>query len=299
VTGWPLPITDLHRFNLIGDGFVCTIADITQQKTAEILQVETAREAQERKQQQERLINTISKEVRNPLSAIFHCTENILEAAKDKESSGVPVADIVQAAETTSLCVAHKKKIVDDVLTFLKLDVSMLAFSPRRHQPKRYLHRHCPYLGHSFGVIEIEYKLDTSYADCGIEWVLADLSQMGQVLINLVSNVIKFTAKADSKREIRVSIGAFTMRPPSYPPNVVFFGSDENAFRLLGPSPVVYMMVAVKDTGIGISDQVQKRVFERFSQATPRTESVYGGSGHGLNVSRKLCHLYGEKLAQA
>jgi signal transduction histidine kinase len=59
------------------------------------------------------------------------------------------------------------------------------------------------------------------------------------------------------------------------------------------------MMVAVKDTGIGISDHVQKRVFERFNQATPRTESVYGGSGHGLNVSRKLCHLYGEKLAQA
>jgi hypothetical protein len=70
---------------------------------------------------------------------------------KDKESSGVPVADIAQAAETTSLCVAHEKKIVDDVLEFLKLDASMLTFSPRRHQPKRYLHRHCPYLGHSFG----------------------------------------------------------------------------------------------------------------------------------------------------
>jgi signal transduction histidine kinase len=67
----PLDNTDLHRFNLISGGFVCTIADITQEKTAGILQVEIAREAQERKQQQERLINTISHEVQNPLSALF------------------------------------------------------------------------------------------------------------------------------------------------------------------------------------------------------------------------------------
>jgi signal transduction histidine kinase/CheY-like chemotaxis protein len=301
----PLDDTDLHRFNLSDGGFICTIADITQEKTAELLQVEIAREAQERKQQQERFIDMISHEVRNPLSAILHCTEDILEAVNDKESSGVPVADIAQAAETISLCVAHQKKIVDDVLTFSKLDASMLTLSPRRHQPKRYFAQTLSIFGPQLRKqgIQIEYKLDTSYTDCGIEWVLADLSRMGQVLINLVSNAIKFTAKADSKREIRVSIGASTMRPPSYPPNVVFFESDENALRLdatttpeWGDSPVAYMMVAIKDTGIGISDQAQQRLFERFNQATPRTESVYGGSGLGLNVSRKLCHLHGGEI---
>ncbi|OQD68875.1 hypothetical protein PENANT_c288G02017, partial [Penicillium antarcticum] len=43
-------------------------------------------------------------------------------------------------------------------------------------------------------------------------------------------------------------------------------------------------------------DQDQKRLFERFNQATPRTESVYGGSGLGLNVSRKICHLHGGEI---
>jgi hypothetical protein len=52
----------------------------------------------------------------------------------------------------------------------------------------------------------------------------------------------------------------------------------------------------VKDTGIGISEQAQKRLFERFNQATPRTQSVCGGSGLGLNVSRKLCHLHGGEI---
>jgi signal transduction histidine kinase/ActR/RegA family two-component response regulator len=301
----PLDDIDLRRLNLNGGGFICTIADITQEKTAELFQVEIAREAQERKEQQERFIDMISHEVRNPLSAILHCTEDILEAVKDNESSRVPVADIAQAAETISLCIAHQKKIVDDVLTFSKLDSSMLTLSPRRDQPKRHFARTLSMFRPQLRKqdIQIEYKLDTSYADCRIEWVLADLGRMGQVLINLVSNAIKFTAKADGKREIRVSVGASTKRPPSYPPNVVFFEPDESALRLdatttpeWGDSPVAYVMVAVKDTGIGISDQAQKRLFERFNQATPRTESVYGGSGLGLNVSRKLCHLHGGEV---
>ncbi|KAJ6034438.1 hypothetical protein N7460_008613 [Penicillium canescens] len=266
----PLDDADLHRLNLSNGGFICTIADITHEKTAELLQMEIAREAQERKQQQERFIDMISHEVRNPLSAILHCTEDILEAVKDKESSGVSVADITQAAETISFCIAHQKKIVDDVLTYSKLDASMLTLSPRRAQPKRHLARTLSIFRPELRKqdIQFEYKLDHSYSDCGIEWVLADFGRMGQVLINLVSNAIKFTAKASN-----------ATNTPEW-----------------GENPIAYVMVAVKDTGIGISDQAQKRLFERFNQATPRTDSVYGGSGLGLNVSRKLCHLHGGEI---
>lgn len=301
----PLDDADTHRLNLSDGGFICTIADITQEKMAELLQMDIAREAQERKQQQERFIDMISHEVRNPLSAILHCTEDILEAVKDKEIEGLPVANIAQAAETISLCIAHQKKIVDDVLTFSKLDASMMTLSPRKDQPKRHFAQTLSIFRPELRKqdIQFEYKLDNSYADCGIDWVLADLSRMGQVLINLVSNAIKFTAKAHSKKEIRVSMGASTKRPPSYPPNVVFFESGEHVRRLdatttpeWGDGQVAYVMVAVKDTGIGISDNAQKRLFERFNQATPRTESVYGGSGLGLNVSRKLCHLHGGEI---
>ncbi|CAI7592501.1 unnamed protein product [Penicillium glandicola] len=282
----PLDEADMRRLNLSNGGFICTIADITHEKTAELLQVEIARAAQERKQQQERFIDMISHEVRNPFSAILHCTEDILEAVQNKENSGVP-------------------KIVDDVLTFSKLDASMLTFSSRRDQPKRHFARTLSIFRPELRKqdIQFEFKLDNSYSECGIEWVLADLSRMGQVLINLVSNAIKFTTKADRKRDIRVSMGASMKRPPSYPPNVVFFESGENALRLdvtgspeWGEGQVAYVMLAVKDNGIGISDQAQKRLFERFNQATPRTESVYGGSGLGLNVSRKLCHFHGGEI---
>lgn len=55
-------------------------------------------------------------------------------------------------------------------------------------------------------------------------------------------------------------------------------------------------MVSVRDTGIGISEEGQMRLFERFRQATPKTAELYGGSGLGLNISRKMCHLHGGEI---
>ena len=129
---------DRRGFNLGPEGgFICTITDITQEKTAELTQRRIANEAEERKQQQERFIDMISHEVRNPLSAILHCTEDILEAVHQPDRWEAMRADIAQAADTISLCVAHQKKIIDDVLTYSKLDASMLTLSPRRVQPRR------------------------------------------------------------------------------------------------------------------------------------------------------------------
>jgi signal transduction histidine kinase len=225
----PLDDADLQRLGLGSEGgFVCTIADITLEKTADLSQRAIADLAKER------FIDMISHEVRNPLSAILHCTEDILQIVKDRNSSQVPLANIMQAAEIISLCVAHQKKILDDFLVFSKLDASMVTLSPKVVQPRR-----C--LGNSLTIfrpelrkqkIQFEYKLDHSYAETGVEWVVADIDRIGQVLIYLVSNSIKFTTNSGGTREIRVSMGASSNRPLSYPPNVVFFDTDEAALRM-------------------------------------------------------------------
>ncbi|KAJ5778482.1 hypothetical protein N7520_001728 [Penicillium odoratum] len=286
-------------------GFIVTVADITPEKRSEFSQRKLVKDAQEHKKQQERFIDMISHEIRNPLSAILHCTEDIIEALHNKEKHEVPLARIAESAETISLCIAHQKRILDDVLTFSKIDASMLLLSPRRVQPKLFfstpLSLFRPELQRKN--IQFDYQVDFSYAECEIEWVMADLDRMGQVLINLLSNAIKFTARSKNERKIRVSIGASRQRPSSYPPNIVFFNSDEIALGLdrttspeWGDGQFAHVMLAVKDTGIGISDHAQMRLFERFNQATPRTERIYGGSGLGLNVSRKLCHLHGGEI---
>jgi signal transduction histidine kinase/CheY-like chemotaxis protein len=295
-----------RAFGLDGyDGFIVTVADITPEKKAEMSQRQLAKDAEEHKQHQERFIDMISHEIRNPLSAILHCTEDILEAIREKEDDEVLSSRIIESAETICLCISHQKRILDDVLTFSKIDASMLLLSPQRVQPKTYfagpISLFRPQLQRND--IQFDYQADFSYADHGIEWVMADLDRMGQVLINLLSNAIKFTARSKITRKIRVSIGASKHRPSSYPPNVVFFRSGEVALGLdntaspeWGNGEFAYVMLAVKDTGIGIDDRAQMRLFERFNQATPRTEGIYGGSGLGLNVSRKLCHLHGGEI---
>lgn len=120
-------------------GFISAIVDITEIKQAQLTQERAATEAQERKEQQERFIDMVSHEIRNPLSAVLHLAEEVrevtLKIGKSKPDLKAEVADIVDAADTILLCVSHQNTLVDDILSFSKLDSMMLSLVPRGMSP--------------------------------------------------------------------------------------------------------------------------------------------------------------------
>lgn len=136
----PLGKNNLRQFSLREfGGYICALIDVSDMKNAELAQTRVAKEARERKQQQERFIDMISHEIRNPLSAVLHCTEDILDAVQDGEikPEKIIVDDIVEAVHTIQLCVDHQKTLVrkkaTEVMLLVVLRNEFLAWLTIQH----------------------------------------------------------------------------------------------------------------------------------------------------------------------
>lgn len=121
------------------------------------------------------------------------------------------------------------------------------------------------------------------------------------MLINLTTNAIKFTTTEET-RTIKVILSASRERPSaSANPTVSYFPMrSKRTDQTLGPDwgdgEEIYLEFAVCDTGRGLTPEEKKLLFQRFSQASPRTHVQYGGSGLGLFISRELTELQGGEI---
>jgi signal transduction histidine kinase/HAMP domain-containing protein/ActR/RegA family two-component response regulator len=110
------------------------------------------------------------------------------------------------------------------------------------------------------------------------ERIVTDPQRLRQVLKNLLANALKFTNAGEVHVDVSVSENGWS--------------SDK---RSLDEAPSV-IALAIRDTGIGIDDEHQRRVFEAFAQGDGTTARLYGGTGLGLSVSRELASLLGGEI---
>ncbi|KAH7319348.1 hypothetical protein BKA65DRAFT_529403 [Rhexocercosporidium sp. MPI-PUGE-AT-0058] len=290
-----------------------SITNISQQKWAEDFQKRRMEEAIEMKRQQENFIDMTSHEMRNPLSAILQCSDEITstlmefkatnEAAKSPQKLLETLDNSIDAAQTIALCAQHQKRIVDDILTLSKLDSALLVVTPVAVQPVAVVQRALKMFEGELDTndIAMEFRMEKSYMDLGIDWVKLDPSRLLQVLINLTTNAIKFTNGQD-KRTIVVSVGASKERPGGEQSDVSYFPTRSKRKYLITEDPEwgtgdeIYLHFAVQDTGRGLDEKEKTLLFQRFSQASPRTHVQYGGSGLGLFISRELTELQGGEI---
>ncbi|KAF2086949.1 hypothetical protein K490DRAFT_43180 [Saccharata proteae CBS 121410] len=283
-------------------------------KLGERLQKQRTNDALESKRQLENFIDTTSHEMRNPLSAIIQCADGIITSHNAHVDSDADMASVyhkllesgVDAAQTIVQCSQHMKCIVDDVLTMSKLDSGLLVMTPVDAQPEA-IARHAVKMFEAEAKaadVSLDFAMEPTYSGLEIDWVSLDPTRLLQILINLITNAIKFT-RLESRRAITVSLGASTERPvKSALGNVSYIRTATAAETpslqndwLAGPN--VFISFTVQDTGRGLSPNEKDLLFARFSQASPRTHISYGGSGLGLFISRRLTEMQGGAIGFA
>ncbi|KAK4442303.1 hypothetical protein QBC34DRAFT_418938 [Podospora aff. communis PSN243] len=291
---------------------MCSITDISHLKWAEWLQNRRLQEAEETRRQQNEFIDITSHEMRNPLSAILQCADDISSALSTCRAAGTPlelpsVESCLDAAQTITLCVQHQKSIVDDILTISKLDSNLLLITPVPSQPAEILRRAVSMFDPELKAkdINVSFDIDASYTDHAVSWVTIDPSRVLQILINLLTNAIKFTAPA-TERLITVTLAASPAPPDvasrpgfQYVPSNTEVSAAVTTSEEWGKGDLLYLRFDVRDSGCGLTPSEKQMLFQRFKQASPRTHAQYGGSGLGLFISKRLAELHGGQIGVA
>jgi signal transduction histidine kinase/ActR/RegA family two-component response regulator len=205
-------------------------------------------------------LSRMSHEIRTPLNAVIGLAE--LAQKTDSEDKIQDYIDKIRLSSRFLL------SIINDVLDFSKIEAGKLHLSPEAFEFKSLL-------AESVNIIEFkasEKGLTLSVAvDDAVPAVLyADKQRLTQVLANLLSNAIKFTPEQ---------------------------GKIELIIKCLSKNKEeAQIYYAVRDTGIGISEDQQSRLFRSFSQAENSTARTYGGTGLGLAISQNIVLLMGSEI---
>jgi signal transduction histidine kinase/ActR/RegA family two-component response regulator len=203
----------------------------------------------------------MSHELRTPLNAIIGMNQLLLGTELESRQR-----EMVQTARSSG---EFLLQIINDILDLSKIESGHLELN---HQP--FDLRAC--LQESLGLVTtkaIENHIHlSSSVEAGVPTVLvSDVSRLRQVLVNLLTNAVKFTR--DGRVEVRIARAG--LRPD---------GRHE-------------IQVAVSDTGIGIPRERLARLFSAYSQVDASVSQVYGGTGLGLSICKRLVEHLGGSLS--
>ncbi len=203
----------------------------------------------------------MSHELRTPLNAIIGLSEMLLEDARHEgpEENVEPLERVVRSSK-------HLLKLINDILDLSKIEAGKMDLHVEPFDPR--------------GVVDDMIATARPLAEAGGNvlsldmpdsalQVIGDPVRVGQCLLNLLSNACKFTT--NGKIEVQVRPDADARRP--------------------------LLRIAVIDTGIGISEEAQHKLFRDFTQADSSVSRRFGGTGLGLAISRRFARMMGGDIS--
>ena len=208
-----------------------------------------------------RFLATMSHELRTPLNAVIGYSQLIREVCSDRGIQGLD-DDLSRIERAGGLLLS----LVNQVLDYSKTEAGKLELHPETFQVR-------PVIQDVIATVQPLAAKNRNrvsvVAGAGALEMHADLLRFQQSLLNLVSNACKFTENGDVTVELSRERGV----------------EDD------------WILVSVRDTGIGIAPEQQGKLFQAFAQADASTTRKYGGTGLGLAISKRMCRLMGGDIS--
>ncbi|MBV8254818.1 MAG: PAS domain S-box protein [Chitinophaga sp.] len=236
-------------------GICCTANDVTERKNYIKELVKTQRLAEEAKRAQETFLANMSHEIRTPMNGILGMTRLLMQDTRLQENQ----MEFVNAIQTSA---SNLLVIINEILDFSKIKAGKLKLEEKPFILREEIEKALYPLKHQAHEKKLDFitVIDENIPKC----LIGDKIRLLQVLVNLVENAIKFTARGS----VNVYVSALD--------------ADEQSVRL------VY---EVTDTGIGIAPEKQQFVFESFTQTHADNNRSFGGTGLGLAICKELVEM--------
>jgi PAS domain S-box-containing protein len=276
-------------------GYVGSLTNITELKELEktriaaIQQTEEhqrklAEAAEKNRRNQEQFIDTICHELRNPLHGIYgniellqSSTGALEEMVREASPSELKITlrekmlhqlkDNQESIAAIDKCARYQKAIADDVLNLSKLEAGKVELHLIDFELIELVRDAVGMLETQASQKQIRLNINLPPSPLRVK---GDPNRLTQVLLNLLSNALKFTLE---KGEVIIGL------------SIVEKMRTHTVFEF-----------TVKDTGIGMNKAEKNKLFNRFSQASPKISAEHGGSGLGLVISKNLIELMEGKI---